>query len=248
MSCPSAFAVGSGRGVIQIAGVLDVEEGLMLLEEGADFLGFPIGLAIHDEEITPEEARRIVRCLSLSDCGILITYLNTAREVLDLCRAVGLRRVQLHGEIHPLEITRLRAADPGLFLMKSLVVGESDAGGLQHLLRAYQPLVDAFITDTFDPETGARGATGKIHDWDVSRRLVERSFRPVILAGGLRPENVREAIERVRPAGVDAHTGLEAASGRKDRDLARAFIREARGALGCMGFAEGLRDGVSDDG
>ena len=75
------------------------------------------------------------------------------------------------------------------------------------------PLVDCFITDTFDPSTGARGATGKTHDWAVSRRLVEASPKPVILAGGLHPGNLGEAVRGVRPAGVDVHTGIEEPDG-----------------------------------
>ena len=90
------------------------------------------------------------------------------------------------------------------------------------------PLVDGFITDTYSPETGASGATGRTHDWAVSRRLVQLSPKPVILAGGLTPANVRQAIAAVRPAGVDVHTGVEDASGRKDRDKVLAFVAEAK--------------------
>ena len=90
-----------------------------------------------------------------------------------------------------------------------------------------------FITDTFDPATGASGATGKTHDWTVSRKLVELSPKPVILAGGLNPSNVYEAIRIVRPAGVDVHTGVEDSSGRKSRSLIEAFVNEA-----ARGFAE----------
>jgi len=94
--------------------------------------------------------------------------------------------------------------------------------------------VDAFITDTFDPATGASGATGKTHDWTVSRRLVERSPKPVILAGGLTPGNVRNAIRKVRPAGVDVHTGVEGSDGRKRRDLVRTFVAEARAGFASL--------------
>jgi phosphoribosylanthranilate isomerase len=90
--------------------------------------------------------------------------------------------------------------------------------------------VDAFITDTFDPKTGASGATGITHDWSVSHRLVERSDRPVILAGGLTPENVRKAILAVNPAGVDSHTGVEDAAGRKSREKVEKFVTEAQAA------------------
>ena len=95
------------------------------------------------------------------------------------------------------------------------------------------PLVDGFITDTYAPETGASGATGRTHDWTVSRGLVQLSPKPVILAGGLTPTNVRQAIAEVRPAGVDVHTGVEDASGRKDRAKVLAFVAESM-----AGFAQ----------
>lgn len=234
------------RGLVQVAGVLDVEEGRMLLEEGVDWLGFPIGLAVHPEEISPDQAREIVRRLSLGDRGILITYRDKAAEILDLCRATGLTRVQIHEDLRLTELSRLRAAAPGYTLVKSLVVRDSGVSVLQDLLRAYLPFVDAFITDTFDPETSACGATGKTHDWEVSRQLVERSPRPVILAGGLRPENVREAIACVRPGGVDAHTGLEGPDGRKERDLVRTFVRESRSAFRSMRHPAHERDAAGE--
>jgi phosphoribosylanthranilate isomerase len=87
--------------------------------------------------------------------------------------------------------------------------------------------VDAFITDTFDPKTGASGATGKTHNWRVSRHLVELSDRPIIIAGGLTPENVKKAILEVRPAGVDSHTGVEDSTGRKSREKVQKFLAEA---------------------
>jgi phosphoribosylanthranilate isomerase len=66
-----------------------------------------------------------------------------------------------------------------------------------------------------------------VHDWEVSRSIVRESPRPVILAGGLDPENVYEAVMSVAPAGVDAHSGLEDSRGRKDPEKVREFVREA---------------------
>jgi len=102
--------------------------------------------------------------------------------------------------------------------------------------QAYSPVCDAFITDTFDPSTGASGATGRVHDWRVSAELVRSCLRPVILAGGLNPANVREAILSVCPAAVDVHTGVETSDGSKDPELVRAFVRAAR-----VGFAEAVK-------
>jgi phosphoribosylanthranilate isomerase len=129
------------------------------------------------------------------------------------------------------ELKRVKTLDPSLTVIKSLVVGVRDDKALEAMVSELSPLVDAFITDTFDPKTGASGATGKTHDWRVSRRLVELSHRPIILAGGLTPENVKRAILEVRPAGVDSHTGVEDSSGRKSREKVQKFVAEAREAF-----------------
>jgi len=96
---------------------------------------------------------------------------------------------------------------------------------------ALAPHSDALLTDSLDPATGATGATGRTHDWEASRRLALASPRPLIMAGGLTPDNVAAAVAAVRPAGVDAHTGLEDAAGRKDPALVADFVGAARAAL-----------------
>jgi phosphoribosylanthranilate isomerase len=92
--------------------------------------------------------------------------------------------------------------------------------------------VDLFLTDTYDFSTGATGATGKLHDWNISKKIVEIAPRPVILAGGLTPDNVRLGIDFVRPHGVDAHTGVEDDSGKKDPVLVTRFVEQSM-----VGFA-----------
>jgi phosphoribosylanthranilate isomerase len=116
-------------------------------------------------------------------------------------------------------------------VLKSLIVTDSSTGQLAGEIHEFGSLVDAFITDTKDPATGAIGATGKVHDWAVSRALVDLSPVPVILAGGLNPGNIATAIDTVRPAGVDVHTGVEGPDGRKDPDLVRQFLARARNAF-----------------
>ena len=214
-------------GLIQVAGVIDQGEATLLQECGVRYLGFPLRLPVNREDLTEAEAASIIRSLTPPVRGVLITYLGEAEAISRFADALGARIVQLHGDISVPELRRLRALDPSLTIFKSLVVGLHSIPVLERLVSELAPLVDAFLTDTFAPDTGAAGATGRTHDWSVSRRMVELSPRPVILAGGLTAENVRRAIEEVRPAGVDVHTGVEDASGRKSRDKVLAFVAEA---------------------
>jgi phosphoribosylanthranilate isomerase len=214
--------------MIQIAGVIDQDEADMLQQCGVRWLGFPLRLPVHREDLTEAAAARIIGNLAPPAVGVLITYLDRADEIAALCRRIGTRIVQLHAEVRPEELARLRAIAPGLTVIKSLVVGLHDPESMARTLSQLTSLVDAFITDTYDPATGACGATGKTHDWAVSRFLVELSERPVILAGGLTPDNVKQAIQQVGPAGVDAHTGVENADGRKSQDKVRQFLEAAQ--------------------
>ena len=223
------------EGIVQIAGIRGLEEAGMLLAAGVDWLGFPLRLERHDEDLPDGEAAAIIASLGIGERAVLITYLERAAEIAGLAGRLGCRRVQLHGDITAAETRRLREFRAGLFLIKALVVRPGNLEALLRDVREFGPSVDAFITDTWDPQTGARGATGKAHDWAASRRIVEEAPRPVILAGGLTPENVGRAILRVRPAGVDAHTGVEAPDGAKDPARVRAFVEEARRAFALLG-------------
>lgn len=218
------------RPMVQVAGIRGLQEAVMLAQCGCTHLGFPLGPGVVEEDLPPDAAARVVQGLEQalgSRCPVCvaITYLADPEAIAALLDAAGMRAVQLHGHILPERVAELRALRPGLLLFKSLVVGRD--AGLLETARAYAPYVDAFLTDTHDPVTGADGATGRTHDWSISRALVCSGPTPVILAGGLGPENVAEAIRRVQPAGVDAHTGLEDAAGRKDPDKVRRFVQTA---------------------
>jgi phosphoribosylanthranilate isomerase len=223
---PDAF-----RDFVQVAGVRSLEEARMLTDCGVRYLGFPLRLPVNAVDLPEAEAATVIRCIRPPAFGVAITYQDDADDIARFTDYLGASIVQLHGDISASELKRLRLVRPALGIIKSLVVGERARDHLIAQLEESGELVDAFITDTFDPETGASGATGKTHDWRISRELVRLSPRPVILAGGLTPDNVREAILSVAPEGVDAHTGLEDASGRKDRAKVLRFVAEARDAF-----------------
>jgi phosphoribosylanthranilate isomerase len=217
--------------MIQVAGVSNEADLDFIVKAGVELVGFPLRLGYHKPDVSESEAARLISLMPGSAQPVLITYLDRASEVLALMSQLRVSIVQLHGSISMDEIHLLKNNASKIQIIKSLIVREDNLSDLEKQIRCLSDHVDFFITDTFDPQTGAMGATGKTHDWKISRRLVELSSKPLILAGGLRPDNVEEAISVVRPAGVDVHTGVESSDGKKDPVLVRDFVDRARRAF-----------------
>lgn len=220
------------QGLIQVAGVIDQAEADLIREEGADWLGFALRLPAKNEDLSEEDAAAIVKEIQPEHRGVVITYLTDAEEIKTFCEELGVTAIQLHGDVTGEELRKLRRIAPDLYVLKSLVVKQDNLDELAKIVDEAAEWVDMFITDTFNPATGAKGATGLLHDWSISAELVRISPKPLMLAGGLNPDNVAAAIAEVRPAAVDAHTGLEdPVTRRKDRLKVRKFVQEARRAF-----------------
>jgi len=217
----------NSKKIIQIAGIIDEDEAEMVLDAGATHLGFPFRLDFNKEDLSEEYAAEIIKNLKISDKAVLITYLDKSDEIIGLANFLGCKTVQLHGPISLRELEKLRNDAPQLGIWKSLVVKNDNADELTQMVQFLENFVDAFITDTFNPETGASGATGKTHDWRVSKKITEQKKKPVIIAGGLNPDNVFDAIIQIKTLGVDVHTGVENPDGKKDLIKVKAFIDEA---------------------
>ncbi len=211
---------------VQIAGVSGLDEALTLERAGVDALGFTVRLptGVHDE-LTEAKARAIIAALPPFITSVAITYVDGAREAIDLCRYLGVGALQLHGPFPVRDLVLLRAALPHLKVVRAVHVTGPEAVAEARVL---DRRVDALILDTYDPATGRGGATGKTHDWEISREIVEALRTPVILAGGLTPDNVSAAIRRVRPWGVDVHTGVEDPDGARNLTKMRAFVERAK--------------------
>jgi phosphoribosylanthranilate isomerase len=213
---------------VQIAGISTLEDALVVERAGADSIGFTLGLPDGPHNGLDEHgARAIIRALPPLITPVLITYHTVAATVVPLCRYLGVSTVQLHARPDPAEVAAIRATLPGVKLILAVSVTGEAAIAEAVALSAH---ADALILDSYDPATGRRGATGRTHDWSISRRIVERVPVPVILAGGLTPENVADAIRHVRPWAVDTHTGVERSDGSTDHERVRAFVRAARRA------------------
>ena len=216
---------------IQVAGIIDEDEANMLISSGINFLGFPLRLPVNKEDISEEDACRLIRVITPPQFGVVIAYSSNAEEAISLCKKMNSHIIQLHGSIEVNELKKIKSISPNISIIKSLVINGNNEEKLKIELKHLELYVDAFITDTYDPVTKASGATGKTHDWEISKEFVKISSKPVILAGGLNPGNVYDAIKKVNPSGVDVHTGVENSSGRKDKFLVDKFIAESKKAF-----------------
>lgn len=219
---------------IQIYTMQTPEEAQAVVEAGVDHVGVTPASRGLPGEIDFDTARAIFAAvgkravkvaLSVEDDPDAITALVFAvqPDVLHLCG--------LAGAVPPETVRALRARLPGVAIMQAVSVTGPEA--IETAL-AYQDVSDYLILDTQAPTIAGIGASGQTHDWTISRQIVERVRIPVILAGGLSPENVTQAIRAVRPWGVDSltHTNRLVPGGfRKDIDRVRQFVAAARGAL-----------------
>jgi len=199
---------------VKICGLTTPEDACLAAELGAH----AIGLNFYPESprsISPFAARNILRELPplVSSVGIFVNW--TPEPVIALSQALRLSAAQLHGDETPQTVAEVSKKIP---VIKALRIEKGSAPiGLPHHRAAA-----AFLLDAASP--GKFGGTGVTTDWAQARALAE-SHR-IILAGGLTPENVAEAILAVRPFAVDVASGVEALPGKKDPDKLRAFFSE----------------------
>jgi len=212
---------------VKICGIRRQEDALIAAQLGADAIGLLVGQKHNSPDfVSAIVARDISRALPPSVEAVLVTHIKEIDELERLLQESEITTVQLHSEIAPSSVEGLRGRLPHLKIFKSVSVISADSVAYPE---AFEQLVDGFVLDSVNPATDQVGGTGKTHDWSVSRQIVMRYPEvPIILAGGLNSENVRSAIERVRPFGVDVNSGTKAADGFKDPRKMEAFIAQAK--------------------
>jgi phosphoribosylanthranilate isomerase len=213
---------------VKICGNRNLDEIELAVSLGADALGLIIGARHRTEDaLDVRTAAILLAGIPASVISVLVTHQVTAAKIIDLHEALPTPCIQLHDDIPPGEIKNLRAQRPKTKLIKAIGVEDRSA---VDAARVFERLADALLLDT--RSRNRIGGTGMTHDWTISREIVKRVQCPVILAGGLTPENVAEAIDIVRPYGVDVNSGVEFRSGDKHPDKEKMFIRRALARLG----------------
>ncbi len=204
---------------VKICGVTSEADHETVVDAGADAVGFVCDVPVETpREVSVEQAVELAATTPPFVASVLVTMAGPERAI-ELVDAVEPDAIQLHGEIAAGDLAYLRSTiDANLFL----AVGAADVPTVAR----YEELIDALVVDSVD-DRGA-GGTGETHDWDRTREAAATLSTPVVLAGGLTPANVAEAVGTVAPFGVDVASGVEAAGGEKDADAVRSFVERAK--------------------
>ncbi len=205
---------------IKICGITRLADALCAVEAGVDALGF-IFYAKSPRAIEPHVAREIIRQLPPFVDAVGVFVGEELQRVTAIVRECGFGYAQLHGSESPAYCRELAACAAPCQVLKAVRVGEQSAA---EEVASYHDCVRGYLLDTY--QKNAVGGTGQVFDWAMIDRL--RIGKPFLLAGGLDPDNVREALEQVQPYGVDANSGLEDAPGVKNHGLIRRFIATVR--------------------
>lgn len=221
------------RVLTQIYGITTAEDAALVNALAPDHVGVVLDEGIPSWDSVDETTLRQI-LPELGGVRVVALSLATERErilrTLERVAPAWLHLGRAADALAPEAVVRLREEISPLRLMLTIPVRDS---GALALAERYAPCADALLLDSAHPATSVVGATGRTHDWSLSRTIVERVTVPVILAGGLGPENVEEAIQRTRPAGVDSltHTSRADEPRRKDPERVRLFLERARRPL-----------------
>ena len=201
---------------VKICGITTLEDALFSIEHGADALGFVF--AKSPRQISPAQAEKIIRKLPpfIERVGVFVDEIP--HHMQKLARELGLTAVQLHGR----EIPEFCAHLHPLTVIKSINVNNKND---INIISAYNS-VHAILLDSF--VAGKNGGSGKTFDWSLAK-LAVKFDKPIILSGGLTAKNVKEAIKKVNPYGVDVSSGVESKPGKKDKKKIAEFLKAAKG-------------------
>jgi phosphoribosylanthranilate isomerase len=212
---------------VKICGVTSRSDLATVAEAGADAVGFVVDVSVDTpREVSLDRAARLAATAPPFLTTTAVTMADSVEEATTVARAVGADVLQLHSSLDADGFAAVRSSTG---LRTVAAVGSDEAGHDRARELAEAGAVDAVLVDSANEEGG--GGTGETHDWTRTRALVDElggEFGlPTVLAGGLTPENVAEAVRTVRPYAVDVASGVEVTGGRKDEAAVEAFVANA---------------------
>ncbi len=220
--------------IVQIYGVMSPDDGAMVAELGADQIGVVVGErgAVWDAGDF-EAANGIFGAIKTSATKVALTPSSHVSEIEAVIRAVHFDVLHVAAGVDGVQadqVADLKRRHPGLRVIRTIPVT-----GPESVLaaKAFEDVADYLLLDSRDPNTMSVGATGRRHDWAISAQIVATVRTPVVLGGGLSPNNVREASRTVRPWGVDSNTLTSRLDTVRERTRSgcERFIEAARGTV-----------------
>lgn len=216
--------------ITQIYEAINYDEAKKLSEVGVDFIGVIAGIT--DEYpgiLTIDQANETLKGVSNKSKTVVLAFAEKVAEILQIAEAIrpDIIHVAVESDILlPSDLKTLKQHLPQMEFMRTIpVVGEESIKEA----KAYEGIADYLLLDSRSKKTNQLGVTGEVHDWRLSKKIVESVSTPIILAGGIGPDNVVEAILTVKPFGVDSKTKTDKhKSNEKDFKKVKAFVNKAK--------------------
>lgn len=217
---------------VKICGITDIKNAQLAAENGADYIGVLVEVAISPRSKTIAEAKEIFSAALLPT--VALVYQMPAEQLKYLINELNPYAIQFLGEQDPNVITLLKQNFPKVHTWQSLHLPAGDAFDIIKVASKAESYinagVDIIVLDTA-VETGAKkqyGGTGQTNNWELVKDLIPLIKAPVLLAGGLNPENVQKALLTVNSIGIDVSSGVEVIKGQKDPAKLKLLISQVR--------------------
>ncbi|MDI9619260.1 MAG: phosphoribosylanthranilate isomerase [Candidatus Nezhaarchaeota archaeon] len=209
---------------VKICGITREEDLKVACSLGVDMVGFVVEVSSSARSLTLKRAQKLFKLVPSHVKSVLVTVPESLSQLLGVYRVLRPDAIQIHGE-GIVDFKPLRERLPRTPLIRALTVRPNV--NLSELVEREGGFFNAFLADSHSPER--HGGTGCVHDWRISRWLRDFVYpKPLILAGGLNPSNVGEAIRIVKPWAVDVSSGVESKPGVKSPEAMSMFVKRAK--------------------
>ena len=210
---------------VKICANRTIEDARMSLGAGADIIGLLVGQEHTSNDFIDKYKAKEICDYIAGRCDVsLVTHLKNADEIIELTEFIGNNIIQLHSDIEESEVEKIKQNLPKIKLVR--IVHLAKDGTIHSNLETIK-YADYYLMDSFNLATNQVGGTGLTYDWKKAGELIKKLDKPVFLAGGLNPENVRKAISQANPYGVDVNSGCKL-DGVKNVDKVREFVANAK--------------------
>ena len=217
---------------VKICGITNVDDALMVEALGADYIGVLLDVEESPRSVSYKTLKEIIKATKIP---IVVLLDKKEKDIEDIIKDLCPYAIQFLGDVTEENLLSLRSSvSCDLWLPLHLPPVDEDFSDFERLIKRLRIFSNAGIAtvviDTKLTLKGKeiRGGTGKISNWDIAKRLVEKTEIPIFLAGGLNPDNIRDAIKVVNPYGVDVSSGVESICRKKDKEKVERIIKIAK--------------------